>query len=152
FLDQQEFITKLQVLKNASRVWLNRNPTEDEINTVGGAFDSKTNADIIKGVVNSPAAAAVINNADFLRMLFMQTLKSLNFTQTLYTNLLNGLNNSTITRWDAILQILDSSQFAGVVPSVDDYNNYLIKYQRYFPSTFAGSRSANWVTALNAKS
>jgi hypothetical protein len=152
YRDQQEYIAKVHVLKNSSRVWLARNPTEEEINSLSASYDSLNNADILRGVINSAAAATTIGHREFLELLFRQTLRTVDFRQPFFQSLLDGLNRGAATRWDAILQILDSPLGA---KAVDDaaYLESLVKHQRLFPrpAKYAGTRSANWIAALNAK-
>ena len=149
---QQEYAGKLHILKNATRVWLNRNPTEAEVNALSANFHEKSNAEIMREVVNSADFQAALSHRDYLELLFRVCLVTLNFSQTLFTTTLAELESGAITRWDACLRVIDSSQFAEKVNSAD-YLQYLAEWQHHFPrpETLIGTRSANFIAAVDGK-
>ena len=98
-----------QVTPLAHESGLDCDEIEAEVNALSANFHEKSNAEIMREVVNSADFQAALSHRDYLELLFRVCLVTLNFSQTLFTTTLAELESGAITRWDACLRVIDSS-------------------------------------------
>jgi hypothetical protein len=121
------------------------------MNQFANNFDTILNSEILQQVIDSPEHNAVVSNRLFLEEQFAHILGSENFDGTLFTTLLSQLDEDSLSRFEAILDILDSAEFSAVISDAT-FDQYLYEkiLGEYHPGPpLSGSRSERYQEALN---
>jgi hypothetical protein len=153
YFDQQEYLGKLHTLKNATRVWLNRNPTDAEINALSEHFDETANATILMRVIDSEDFSKSNADEEFVDRQMKLMFGDGETAASLCSEVLKKLASHEFTRSQAVCHLLDSKEFATRVSDAD-FLMSLTRNQRYFHvSERPGlSRSELWRAAIDGKS
>lgn len=69
YYTHQEYIGKSHTMKNLYRTWLERNPTEAEMNAFGNAFDTYSVSSRLNTILDSSEYQTAISNADYASFL-----------------------------------------------------------------------------------
>lgn len=107
----QHILADASTHRDASRVLKGRNPTEAEQNVLMDAWESKSSTQILSDAYASTDFSGAGSNTVFLQNLWNQILLSTTYSGTLWTNCINALNNSSRTRYNTLLYVLDSTDF-----------------------------------------
>lgn len=110
----QEYLGKVNTLKNACRYWLARNPSYAEVTAFSAAFDTYTVSGQIDTLLNSAEYAAAKTNAQYLTVLFSALLGTTNTSDPDYVAYLAQLNGGT-PRATVLNSIMTSSRFSSKV-------------------------------------
>jgi hypothetical protein len=125
FYNLQSFAGQMHFLRNATRVWLNRNPTELEGNQLAWEFDSVAPHEILARILNSLEYCYMVNNEDFIKQLEQETGASLS-SETAH-DLLTRLQRNQICRFNALKEVLDSDAFSHAVSDAN-FQRYLAEH------------------------
>lgn len=110
----QEFLGKVNTVKNLYRQWLGRNPTYAEVSAFAGGFDTYTVSSQLNTLLNSTEYASAKTNAQYLSLLFLKLLGTSNTSDSDYVSYLAQLNSGT-SRPTVLDNIMNSSRFKAAV-------------------------------------
>ena len=120
----RDFNRKMHVLRNATRVWLDRNPTEAETRAFinGFTYPAGANYTLLANVIN--ASGERTSNAQYLAALCQDLNLGEQIGTAWYQGLLDDLAAGRKTRSAVLSAVLDSAEFAAAVP-LEDFKSYL---------------------------
>jgi hypothetical protein len=78
YFEMQDGITKAHTLKNLYRTWLNRNPTDAEMESFGGSYSSFSTSTALNTILNSPAYASAVSNTQYVDLIATQIYGDIN--------------------------------------------------------------------------
>lgn len=116
----KDFLKKAHTLKNATRFWLQRNPTDAEFLSFADSYSSYQTSSKIDTFINSTEYSNLVSNAQYLNLLFSQLLRiSSASTDSDYQTYLSQLNAHTKTRLQILNVMLDSARFKTACHNID---------------------------------
>ncbi len=140
------FNQRMITLKNARRVWCKRNPMPAETASLAGAFDTRSNVDLLRAAIDG--SSGVTTNAEFLSQLFSDLAMADQIGEAWYNSHLATLNGGG-SRYSTLRSILNSAQFLAAVPT-NEYLGYLSAKVLNGPASFPNvSRRSQYEWALN---
>ncbi|OPZ08668.1 MAG: hypothetical protein BWZ08_00981 [candidate division BRC1 bacterium ADurb.BinA292] len=146
-----DFIARMHALKNATRTWLGRNPTEIEANYLALEFDRIATSDILARVIDSVEYRVMVEDERFLTEILDGCGIAADAAGQLKQELATRLKQGELTRFEALLEILDSAAFAQAV-SEDDFASYLAQVMGEESASGDGKRSERFLEAMNSRS
>jgi hypothetical protein len=115
----QSILAQTSSLRDLTRILLGRNPSDAEQNVLMNAFQTQTVATMLQNVFNGAEFAGLGDNNAFLQVVFQQALVSPDNSATLWNTLLAGLGAGALSRWQAMLNLIDSPEAKAAVPDAD---------------------------------
>jgi hypothetical protein len=111
----QQILSKINAQKEIYNIYLRRNPYESCIKSLINQFDEISITGLLSYVINSEASKNAVTDREYLRNLFIGMLNTNDETSPLFLDMFNQLSNLALTRWQAIEQIMNSSEFSDLI-------------------------------------
>ncbi|AQQ70999.1 hypothetical protein SMSP2_01363 [Limihaloglobus sulfuriphilus] len=111
----QQILSKINAQKEIYNIYLNRNPYESCLESLMNQFDRISVSGLMSYIVNSDASKIAIGSREFLRNLFIALLHTNDETTAQFSDMLDQIDDSTITRWQAIELIMNGSEFRDLI-------------------------------------
>lgn len=120
YFEMQDYLGKANALKNLYRYWLDRNPTETEMNTFGGSYSTFSYSTALNTLLNSGAYTSAVSNAQYADLLALKIYGST--THPMRATLLSQLGSQS--RSAVLDNALNNAAFQAVLPN-QDFAEYL---------------------------
>jgi len=144
-----DYVAKMHFLRNATRVWLERNPTDQEASRLALDYDRIAPHDILRRILDSLEYRFTVTDEEFIESIFASC--GMTGSGALTEDLVTSLREGRLTRFEALCRILDSDEFAGAMGE-EEFDAWLAMHLLSDTVEFpdgAPTRSERYLSALD---